>query len=122
MDQAAAQAWASEWVESWNSHDLSRVLSHFAADAEFSSPLVPVITSHDNPLRGRDQLRAYWSEGLRRLPGLRFSLRSVYLGARTIAISYGNDRHQDCLEVLELGDHDVARRGWALYRPPAGPG
>ncbi len=113
MDQAEAEAWARDWVESWNSHDLTRLLEHFSEDA-FFSPLVPVITGNDNPLQGD----VYWTEGLRRLPQLHFSLQSVYVGAGTIAIAYGNERDQDCLEVLEVGADSLARRGLALYHAP----
>ena len=117
MNHQEAERRAAEWVEAWNSHDLDRILDHFCDDAVFSSPLVPVITGRANPLQGRDEIRAYWAEGLRRLPGLRFELRSVFVGAGTIAIDYRNERRQDCLEVLALADDGRARRGWALYGP-----
>ena len=34
-----AQAFADEWIEAWNSHDLDRILSHYSDDAELLSPV-----------------------------------------------------------------------------------
>ena len=116
MDHAEALAWAQDWTEAWNAHDLDRVLAHFTDDAEFSSPLVAVVTGQPGPLHGRAAMADYWREGLRRLPGLHFTLRGVRVGADVIAIDYANERGDDCLEVLAVGDDGLATRGWALYR------
>ena len=29
-----------KWIESWNSHDLERILAHYTDDLEISSPLI----------------------------------------------------------------------------------
>ena len=43
-DIAAARAFARDWVAAWNSHDLDRILSHYAEDVEFRSPFVVALT------------------------------------------------------------------------------
>ena len=40
MTEADAQRFALEWIESWNSHDLERILSHYSDDVEVTSPLI----------------------------------------------------------------------------------
>ena len=35
---------AQEWIAAWNSHDLSRILVHYAEDVELISPLVAKLT------------------------------------------------------------------------------
>ena len=35
-----ATHFAKEWVDSWNAHDLERVLSHYADDFEMSSSFI----------------------------------------------------------------------------------
>ena len=38
LTQEFALEFADEWIAAWNSHDLDRVLRHYAADAELTSP------------------------------------------------------------------------------------
>jgi ketosteroid isomerase-like protein len=40
MDKAFADHFAADWIESWNAHDLGRILSHYADDFEKSSPFI----------------------------------------------------------------------------------
>jgi uncharacterized protein (TIGR02246 family) len=39
MEQEEAAAFARQWVTAWNDRDVEAVLSHFADDAVFTSPL-----------------------------------------------------------------------------------
>ena len=119
MRYEEAVRWAEDWIESWNAHDLERVLDHFSPDAIFSSPFVAIATGQENALRGREQLERYWREGLRLLPALHFDLEEVLVGVGTLAISYRNERGRSALEVLEIGADRLASRGWALYGPEA---
>jgi hypothetical protein len=38
-----ANDFAAEWIDSWNAHDLDRVLTHDAESVEFFSPFVPQV-------------------------------------------------------------------------------
>ena len=38
MDAEFALRFAEEWAAAWNSHDLDRILTHYADDVVFSSP------------------------------------------------------------------------------------
>lgn len=40
MDKAFARQFTADWIESWNAHDLDRVLSHYADDFKMSSPVI----------------------------------------------------------------------------------
>ena len=40
IDQQWAQAFAKDWIASWNAHDMDRILSHYTDDFEMSSPLI----------------------------------------------------------------------------------
>lgn len=40
IDSNRAQEFAAEWIAAWNSHDLERILSHYAEDFEMASPLI----------------------------------------------------------------------------------
>jgi len=43
-------------------------------------------------ISGKDALRRYWAEGVRRGPGLHFELPSVYAGTGTIVIRFRNEQ------------------------------
>ncbi len=54
MNDAFAEHFARDGIDSWNSHDLQRILSHYADDFEMSSPVI--IQLADEPsgtLRGK---------------------------------------------------------------------
>src|SRR5438876_10821997 len=40
IDREWAEAFAREWVDAWNAHDLERILSHYTDDFEMASPLI----------------------------------------------------------------------------------
>ena len=37
IDPEWALAFAADWIESWNAHDMNRILSHYTDDFEMSS-------------------------------------------------------------------------------------
>lgn len=101
MNQEDAVAFAERWVKHWNDHDIEAVLTHFADDAVFTSPLAErLLPESGGVLRGKEALRRYWAEGLRQGPGLRFELLGVYVGIDTIVIRFRNERGADRCEVL----------------------
>jgi ketosteroid isomerase-like protein len=101
MDAAFAQRFAAEWLAAWNVHDLDVILGHFSDDVVFTSPLAQrIVQDSGGVIRGRDQLRAYWSEGLRRNPELHFEIEDLYVGVDTLVIHYRNHSGGLVNEVL----------------------
>jgi len=84
---------AEEWIESWNSHDLDRILSHYADDFEMSSPVIAqLMNEHSGTLRGKEAVRAYWTKALAQRPDLHFELINVFAGAGSATILYRGHR------------------------------
>ncbi|MFI6604222.1 nuclear transport factor 2 family protein [Nonomuraea sp. NPDC050536] len=105
MDLDEAQRFAREWAAAWNSHDLDRVLRRYAPDVEFRSPLAAqLVDGSGGVIRGIDALRAYWAEGLRRNPALRFEVTDVYAGIDTVVITYGHQTGRRAAEILTFRD------------------
>ena len=101
MNQVEALDFARRWVKNWNDHDIEAVLAHFADDVVFTSPLAErLFPESGGVISGKDALRRYWAEGLRRGPGLRFELLGVYAGLDTIVIRFRNEQGADRCEVL----------------------
>ena len=40
MDHKFAEHFAADWIDSWNAHDLNRILSHYTDDFEMASPVI----------------------------------------------------------------------------------
>jgi hypothetical protein len=79
------------------------VLGHFADDVVFTSPVAErVVEGSGGVIRGKDALRDYWREGLRRIPDLRFELLGVYLGQTTLVLNYRNQSGGLVNEVLKF--------------------
>lgn len=97
-----------EWETCWNSHDLERLLRHFHDDVTFTSPLAAqLIEGSDGIVRGKDALRAYWTEGLRRSPGLKFVVEDVFFGIDTIVIQFLDQKGARKIEVLTFAGKRV---------------
>lgn len=116
MDVSKGQNFAQQWVDAWNAHDLDAVLSHFADDAEFRSPVAAQLLPETNGvLRGKAEIRAYWSVGLERIPDLRFEVVDVYTGLDTVVINYRNHAGGLVNEVLRFNDQGLVERGDGTY-------
>lgn len=72
----------------------------------------------DGVIRGKQALRAYWSEGLRRIPDLHFEVVGVYLGVDTLVINYRDRTGRLVNEVLAF-DGPLVVRGEATYAADA---
>ena len=116
MDNAFAERFAAEWIEAWNSHDLKRVLSHYADDFEMSSPYVVQIAGEPSgTLRGKAAVGAYWKRALELVPDLRFELITVLVGVNSLTLYYKGARGRLVAEVLHFGPDGKVARGFAHY-------
>lgn len=115
MDEALAQRFVTQWLDAWNAHDLEAILVHFADDVVFSSPLaLQLIEGSDGVIRGKEDLRTYWSEGLRRSPALHFEIEDLYAGVNTVVIHYRNHLGGLVDEVLTF-EGPLVIEGHATY-------
>jgi hypothetical protein len=110
-----ALAFAKRWVKEWNDHDIEAVLAHFADDTVFTSPLAErLFPQSGGVVSGKDALRRYWAEGVRRAPDLHFELLGVYAGTDTIVIRFRTEQGLDRCEVLTF-DGGLVRTGHGTY-------
>ena len=93
IDQTFAEHFAIEWIESWNGHDLDRILSHYSDDFEMSSPLIAQIAGEPRgTLKGKEAVSAYWKKALTLIPNLHFELITTLIGVNSITIYYRGAR------------------------------
>src|SRR5512143_1514090 len=93
-----------EWISAWNSRDLERVLKLYSDDAEMTSEHIPAMGfSVTGSLRGKENLRLYWTRGLQLLPELHFELIDLYVSPDSIVVFYRNERGKKICEYLRVG-------------------
>src|SRR5580658_2065706 len=89
ITQQWADTFARDWVDAWNTHDVSRILSHYTEDFEMSSPFIIQFTGDaSGKLVGKNKVEVYWREALEKFPDLRFDLQGVFAGASSVVIHY----------------------------------
>lgn len=110
------RALGEEWVAAWNAHDLDAIMGLYAPSVVFQTPTaIATLGIHDGRIEGAQSLREHFARGLARLPDLRFDLERIYVGVRSIAITY---RWADGTPVAELHEYDdetLIARVQALY-------
>lgn len=121
MTHAYALKFAQDWIDSWNSRDLQRILALYTDEFAMSSPLIAQLTGETSgTLKGKDAVGAYWNEALERFPQLHFELLSVFLGVDSIALHYKSVGGRLAIEVFSLNADGKVWRAHAFYNRERG--
>jgi ketosteroid isomerase-like protein len=116
MDKAFAEHFAADWIESWNAHDLGRILSHYTDDFEMFSPvIIQVAGEPSGRLCGKASVGAYWSKALQLIPDLHFELISVLVGVASVTIYYKGAGGRLAAEVFFFDPIQMVSRAVAHY-------
>jgi ketosteroid isomerase-like protein len=116
MEPADAQEFAAEWARAWNARDLESLVAHYADDVVFTSPVADrLVPGSGGVVQGKPALRAYFAEGLRRIPDLHFEVVEVYSGVDVLVINFRDQRGHLVNEVLTFREGRVVR-GQGTYR------
>ena len=120
IDAQWAQEFAQEWIDAWNAHDLTRILSHYTDDFEMRSPIiVERMGVASGLLTGKKAVGAYWEPALVASSSLKFVLHDVLVGTNAITLYYYNvTRGRMVAEVLTFNDRRQVVSGSAHYSEP----
>ena len=98
-----ARSFAEEWIAAWNSHDLDRIMSHYADDVVLTSPVAAkLLNLTDGTVKGKQAMRSYFQKGLGAFPQPRFELIEVMWGMTSVVLYYGNHRGTKSGEFMEF--------------------
>lgn len=115
VTQEVAMAFAQDWIEAWNRHDLDAVLDLFTRDFEFRSPyIIELAGEASGCLRGHEAIRRYWETGIARIPDLHFRLIDVLAGVSSLTIYYAGHRGM-VAETFHLDGNGKAVQAGACY-------
>ena len=109
------RAFAVEWEAAWNSHDIERILSHYRDDIVFRSRKAVALVG-SGEVKGKANLRTYWSAALERQPDLKFDVQNVFEGHEMMVITYRNHRGVLAAETLHFGCDNLVHTAAACHR------
>ena len=116
IDAAKLAALGREWIAAWNSHDLERILALYAEDSEMTSDRIQALgLEASGTLRGKAQLRMYWSKAFQLLPNLHFELIDIFVSPDSVVVFYLNDRGARICEYLRVDGEGRIRQGSANH-------
>ena len=89
VDESKAREFAASWYAAWNGHDIDRIMSHYAAGIEHSSPFIKRYNgTDDTSLKGIGAVRDYFDRALKRNPTLRFDPLHLTIGLESAILVY----------------------------------
>ena len=112
------EVFASDWIEAWNSHEIERVMGHYAQEIDFISPLATQLL--DNPagqIQSLHHLRGYFLKGLEAYPLLHFDLIHVWPGVKSTTLIYKSVNNLLAAEYMEINRSGKIKRVRAHYKP-----
>lgn len=116
LEAPFARAFAQEWIEGWNTHDLERILSHYDDQVQLTSPVARRFGDGTGIIRGKAALGEYFRQGLQAYPGLHFDFLDVFWGLETLVVRYINNvRGAEAAEVMLFNKEGKVIRVWANY-------
>lgn len=116
MNNETARHFASQWIESWNRHDLESILSHYEEELEFYSPFIRMLNFNDSGvITKKAELRSYFEIGLKSYPELYFVFHSYFTGINTVVIYYTSVNGRKAAEVFELNEDGKAVKVYCNY-------
>ena len=115
IEQAFAEHFAADWIDSWNEHDLVRILSHYTDGFEMSSPMIiKVVSEPSGTLKGKEAVGSYWAKALQLVPNLHFELVATLVGVNSITLYYNGVRGPSA-EVFHFNQDGKVTRSYAHY-------
>ena len=119
MTYDSMMSFAEAWIAAWNRRDVDAVLTHYADDAEFVSPVARNVVGRP-VLRNKRALEDYWRAALARISTLEFKLNHATWDERhcELNIVYEANLNGERKRACEIMRFDAAGRqvaGEALY-------
>ncbi len=117
MTEEFAKHFAEEWVASWNSHDLERILEHYSEDFTIETPMALKIKPEtQGVVAGKSKVREYWAQGLKLIPNLQFEIIDVLVGINGLTIYYRNTATgRKTVEIMFFNAQQKVEKAFAMY-------
>ena len=107
---------AEDWIASWNSHNLERILSHYAEDIQITTPMIKHYLGVDTgSIKGKSAVADYWQKALEKIPDLHFELYECTIGVDSVALYYKSVMNKKAIEVMFFNENGEVNKMFAHY-------
>lgn len=116
LTDQSAQSFAKQWIEAWNSHDLSAIMALYSNDIRFYSPyIIKLGMNAEGMITKKDELERYFGKALGIYTDLDFELHEVLTGADSVILYYKSVGNRMAAEMMELDESGKIRLVKAHY-------
>lgn len=100
------EAIAEAWLTAFNAHDVQALVALYADDCTHTSPKIRALHPETGgQLLGKPALTEWWTDALRRLPGLRYEKTALTANAARVFLEYVRHAPNEApLPVAEVFD------------------
>lgn len=117
MTKEFATAFARDWVDEWNTHDLEKILSHYSEDFTIETPMaVKLYPQSQGIVVGKSEVRKYWTIGLEKSPDLRFELLGVFVGVNSVGLHlFNTSSNRKSVELMSFNSEMKVNKTIVVY-------
>jgi hypothetical protein len=95
-----------EWINSWNSHDIDKIMIHYSDSIDFTSPFIIQLNNDPNgKISNKNDLKDYFIRALNKFPHLHFDLLNIFLSVNSLIIHYKSVNNKIAAEYFQFDDH-----------------
>lgn len=111
-----AKKFVGELIESWNSHDIERIMKHYSGDCELRSPFIKKLLGIESgALHGKERIEEFWKLGLARNPDLHLELIDIAECVDTLAIYYKSIKDRKAIEIMFFNEKGEVNKVFVHY-------
>ena len=114
LTKETAIQFARDWEASWNSHDIDRIMSHYANSIVLVSPIAEKLLGSPE-VNGIEAVKSYFIKGLQAYPNLKFEVLDVLYGKDSVVIYYINQNGIKAGEFMQFDREGKVLRMHAHY-------
>ncbi len=106
----------NELINSWNSHNLERIMKHYSDDCELASPYIKKLFGHTTSiLKGKEKIREFWAMALSKVPYLHLELIDIAECVETLAIYYKSVNNKRAIEIMFFNEEGKINKVYVHY-------
>ncbi len=117
MTKDFAIAFAKDWIQDWNAHNLDKILSHYSEDFSIETPMaIKLYPQSLGIVAGKSEVRKYWTIGLESNPNLKFELLDLLIGVNSISLYLFNaSSNKKSVELMSFNNNNKVNKAIVTY-------
>ena len=116
ITQEFASNFTRDWIDSWNCHDIDKIMSHYDDSIDFTSPFIIELNNDPNGrITNKKDLKDYFNRALNKFKDLHFELINTFMSVNSIIIHYKSINNMIAAEYFQFNHHGKIQEVKAHY-------